>query len=247
MKIFKVLILISIISTLQLHAQKLPDIQQGNQWLTGIKIDGKLNEWPQPLKAYNKATHSWYSVANDDKNLYLAIKTDRAGKIISGGLTFIINQTAITYPYNKRRDRRLKENRTPLKPGDPIALSDFKEILLKGMVGIKDTLVSIYNPYGLKVSATEQYEKNDKHICYYEMVIPLKYLGHSIVNNQFNYKIRLNGIVRFGPLGGTLVPIPGKTAREMNELAEKIDDLALVTELSGIYILATKPINNMKK
>jgi len=224
------------------YAQKSNGIQVGNIWLNNAKVDGKLTEWHLPLKATNKATHIQYSIGNDDKNLYLAVQTNRVGKIESGGLTLIVNGAAVTFPYPAMRDRRKKENRRPLKPGEPRRLEDFKEIHIVHIKSITDSLVSIYNPYGIRACGI-RYDKNEGRVCDYEMAIPLKYLGLSDANQILNYTIRLNGIIPTSPggAGGKALPIPGKSKREMMELEESMDDLIRVSQLSGKYILAKKP------
>src|ERR1700761_5505119 len=96
-------------------AQKVSNIQQGSVAApAGLKIDGKLTEWGPELQAYNKSTKLWYTLANDDQDIYLAIKsTDAANinKILAGGITLTINTAGkkkdkdafiITYPVVNR-------------------------------------------------------------------------------------------------------------------------------------------------
>lgn len=224
------------------YAQKNSSIQIGNLWLNNGKVNGRLDEWELPLKATNKATHIQYSIANDDKNLYLAIQTNRVGKIESGGLTFLVNGAAVTFPYPKMRDRRKKENRRPFNPGEPRRIEDFKEIHVTHVKTVTDSLISIYNPYGIRACGI-RYDKKEERCCDYEMAIPLKLLGLSAENSILNYTIRLNGIIptSAGGAGGRVLPIPGKSKREMMELEETMDDFIRVSELSGKYILAKKP------
>lgn len=240
---FKIIIILVCFGSFKIaFAQKNIEIQVGNLWLNNAKVDGKLSEWQLPLKALNKATHIQYSLANDDKNLYLAVQTNRVGKIESGGLTFVVNGASITFPYNKRRDRRKKENRGPIPPGEPIRLGEFKEIHVANIKSIADTLVSIYNPFGIRACGI-RYDKNEGRVCDFEMAIPLKLLGLSASYQVLNYTIRLNGYIPTSPnsIEGRLTPIPGKSQREMIELEEMIQDGGRVSEFSGKYILAKKP------
>jgi hypothetical protein len=98
---------ISVVAT----AQKLPTIQKNSLVApTGIKIDGKANEWDDTFQAYNKSTDVYYSIANSADNLYLVVQAtdpDIINKIISGGITFTIKNAdkkntadavTITYP-----------------------------------------------------------------------------------------------------------------------------------------------------
>lgn len=225
---------------LNAFAQKTPDIQIGNIWLSNGKADAKLTEWQFPLKAYNKATKVWYSIANDDKYLYLVIQsTLRASKIFSGGLTFSVNEAAITFPYPKKRDFRVRAN-IGVKPGDPRKFEDYKEIHISGIKSIKDTMISIYNLYGIQVAATT-YSKSEKNTCDYEMAIPLKILGLSTDKNTFSYNVKLNGIILYPGFNGKNFPIPGKTKKEMMEIDEDIIDARRVSQFSGKYTLAEKP------
>ncbi|MXV17028.1 hypothetical protein [Hufsiella ginkgonis] len=77
-------------------AQKLPDQQEVSlRPPANIKIDGKATEWPA-FQAYNKSTSLFYTITNDDDNLYLAVQSTNSGitnKIMRGGLTFTVNTT----------------------------------------------------------------------------------------------------------------------------------------------------------
>jgi hypothetical protein len=75
--------------------KKLKDVQANTFAAPSpVKIDGKLNDWNDEFQAYNKSTHLYYTIANDEKNLYLIIKTSdmtTKAKIAAGGLTLAIN------------------------------------------------------------------------------------------------------------------------------------------------------------
>ncbi len=91
--------------------KKLKDVQEVSLWApTGVKADGKLVEWNDSFQAYNKATKLYYTISNDEKNIYLAIKSTDAmnnNKIVAGAITIAINTEGkkktentykITYP-----------------------------------------------------------------------------------------------------------------------------------------------------
>ena len=92
------------------QAQKLPNIQQGSLRAPAqVKIDGKATEWGSRFRAYNKATGIYYTLANDDDNLYLAIQAKDAliiRKVLTGGVVFSVNrsvkrdheQVSLTFP-----------------------------------------------------------------------------------------------------------------------------------------------------
>ncbi|QIL40287.1 hypothetical protein G7074_14070 [Pedobacter sp. HDW13] len=97
-------------------AQKSSD-RKGNLAPGGIRIDGHITEWNGLPFTENKRTNLDYVLANDEKNLYLVIKSKEQAsisKIMLGGISFIINTDgrkkdkdaySITYPLVKRAGR----------------------------------------------------------------------------------------------------------------------------------------------
>jgi len=97
-------------------AQK-PTDQKGNLAPTGIRIDGRIAEWNGLPFTENKRTNLDYLLANDEKNLYLVIKSKESAsttKIMLGGISFNVNTDgkkkdkdafSITYPLVKRAGR----------------------------------------------------------------------------------------------------------------------------------------------
>lgn len=95
----------------QLYSQKLPNVQMaGLAPPTNLRIDGKMNDWNNKFMAFNKNVSLSYSLANDEKFLYLAVQADDVTvikKILAGGVTFIINTKekkekdaiSITFPF----------------------------------------------------------------------------------------------------------------------------------------------------
>ena len=84
------------------QAQKLNDVQDVSVWASGVKVDGKHNEWENKFKATNKSTNLTYTLANDAKNLYLAIQSKDVtnnNKILLGGISLTIN------PSGKKNDK----------------------------------------------------------------------------------------------------------------------------------------------
>lgn len=77
------------------QAQKVNNLQEVSIFAPhAIKIDGKNFEWKDSDFSGNKRTSLSYIISNDDKNLYLIIKsTDIANnsKILAGGITFSVN------------------------------------------------------------------------------------------------------------------------------------------------------------
>lgn len=204
-------------------AQKINNVQQGSIAApSGLKIDGKLTEWGPVLQAYNKSTKLWYTLANDDQGIYLAIKsTDAANinKILAGGISFTINTTGkkkdkdafvITYPVvTKGSGRGMGRSRRGFGQQDAPdsaevlaqhkqALAACKEISAIGFKDITDTLISIYNEYSIKAAA----DFDDKGDFVYELAIPFKMLQLSARNaTEIAYQIKVNGM-QMGGGGG---------------------------------------------
>ena len=221
-------------------AQKLPDVQTTNITApSNVKIDGKTTEWNDTFAAENKRTEVYYTLANDDKNLYLILKSSssaNAGKIIAGGLTFNINTQgkkkekdafSITYPLIKRaavggrggQGQGQGQNRQGAGQGglqnraqqtqqqrDSTALvqrknqlATVKEIKISGFKAITDTLISIYNEYGIK--AVGSFDVKGDFV--YELAIPLSLLELSVNDSkEFVYQIKINGLSNTGFGGG---------------------------------------------
>lgn len=95
-KIFAITSLLAL-SSMAVFAQdkKLKDVQEASLWApAGVKADGKLTEWNDSFQALNKATKLYYTIANDEKNLYLVFKsTDMTtnNKVAAGGITIAVN------------------------------------------------------------------------------------------------------------------------------------------------------------
>jgi len=195
------------ILTCSVNAQKLPNTQETSQWLSSTaKVDGKLSEWPGSLQAYNKATLVEYTLANDNKTLYLAIRSKdktATAKILAGGISLILNSSGkikgseITFPATKSTYSYVKTG-WPVKTFNILTdstairneIQQLKEIKVLGLKGITDSLLSIYNEYGIesKLSYT-----NETLVC--ELAIPLSLIGLSQKTPaELTYSIKLNGV-----------------------------------------------------
>ena len=200
------------------QAQKLNGIQENGFWAPAkVKIDGKLNEWNDTFQAYNKTTGIYYTMANDDKNLYFIMKsTDQVinNKFIAGGIDITINTTGkkkekdayvITYPLVNMAGLRsqvmsMRSQGPPQNEGmtgmDSAmiamrrrALSTIKELKLTGFAAdVPDSVISVYNAYGIKTGV--DYDANGNLTA--EIAIPLKYLH--LKGNDFAYNIKFNGL-----------------------------------------------------
>ena len=269
-------------------AQKLSDIQEGSVWAPIVKVDGKLNEWGNNLKANNKSTNLTYTIANDAKNLYLAIQSKditNNNKIMVGGITLTINSAGkksdkegykLTYPIRQRRSGG-GQGRAPstvrIEGGNVIVgqfqnmtqtqrdsmqravaksqLANAKEIKVFGFKNVTDSLISIYNEYGIKALATI----SETGVFMYEISIPLELLDMSAAKpKEFSYNVKINGLQlgafgggNFGGAGG-LTGAGGGTSVVMTRVEgggggggfgnTNFQDLITPTDFWGKYILS---------
>lgn len=214
------------------RAQKVNELQEVSIFAPhAIKIDGKNFEWKDTDFSVNKRTSLSYIISNDDKNLYLIIKsTDVANnsKIMAGGITFSVNpdgkkkekeSITLTYPLTVPfvrgqggggRGMRMafpggggqqnaKQRDSFMVARQKTQLATAKEIKIKGFKNTTDTLVAIYNEYGIKAFANIDKDNT----FFYEVAIPLDELGISTAAPvEFAYNVKLNGLQLPGLDGG---------------------------------------------
>jgi len=226
------------LSYLPAFSQKLPSAQENSLIApANIKIDGKNKEWSTGLQAYNKSTNLQYAICNDEKNLYLIVKsTDVLNnrKILAGGITFGVNTDGkknekesiqLTFPVitasagfrggrggggggfggggrgqrgggqgrgqGKAIREYARERDSIMAAGQRSQLLQAKEIKLKGFKNTADSVVSIYNEFGIKAFASIDGE----NAFFYEAAVPFEALGITKgYSGVLAYQIRLNGL-----------------------------------------------------
>jgi hypothetical protein len=244
------------------QAQKLPNIQENSlRAPVDIRIDGKASEWGNKFQAYNHATDIFYTLANDDDNLYLVVQVadpNIISRITSRGITFSIqhgaskedkNQANITYPVSKtppyfglnRKKYELID--TSIKAADSVMRrynkmidDSCKFIGINGIAGI-DTLISVYNRDGIKARG----QFNNKKVFTCELSIKLKLINASVNDNaNLTYKISINGY-KTAPI--TISPPSNPTPDQQAAFERQqqlINKLIAPTYLQGEYKLIKK-------
>ena len=205
---------------LTLNAQKLPNIQPNSLWASAdIKVDGKATVWNNQFQAYNTVTQVFYTLCNDNDNLYLILQASDAivirNKIMKGGVTFVIqkgskktdkNAISITYPvFEKGAYPKLylnskwdnlpsavpadKYNDTAMLLNNHNLAAIAKTIQVSGIADV-DTIISIYNNENIRAFGSFDIKRN--YIC--KISISLLHLGLSAQDTKpFLYHILLNG------------------------------------------------------
>jgi hypothetical protein len=251
---------LTLCSSLSANAQKLPNVQPAGIYApANVKIDGKATEWGSQLQAFNKNTSIFYTMANNNDNLYLAIQTtDKAAmeKILGGGLALTImgknGAIAFTTPTTSAPNRAniIKAVRSSDSITDSVLnklnkdlTTNLKEVTLKGIAAIPDPTISVYNEYGVKVSGLLGMDK--AYTC--EIAIPLKYINPVLADaGSFNYNIMLNGIkveIRSVSNGTALDPMSAEMASIMANVVlngSPMIELTSPTDFSGTYTLIKK-------
>jgi len=256
------LILFSIIA----YAQKLPPVQLSSlRAPVNIKIDGKATEWDNKFQAYNNATDIFYTLSNDDDNLYLIVQSpdnDIINRIVGGGITLTIQKSvkktdksgvSVTYPIAKSLIFSLRGKKGV--PPDTTAsflqttmITNNKKLNEKctmigvtGIIGL-DSLISVYNEDGIK--AANKFDL--KKVYTMEIAIALKHLGLSVNDApKFAYQVRVNGAKGFG--GMFVIPNPNATPEQLasqEKMTQSLNaftaKLTSPTDFWGEYILAKK-------
>jgi uncharacterized protein YpmB len=253
----KLVLPILVLNTYWASGQKLPNVQSESVYApAAIKINGKASEWNGSFQAYNKAVDIYYTIANDDKNVYLTAKAKEReiiDKIIRGGITLIINRDmdkksknylSVTYPVlegppmwevaNKFASLNMANRNheaTNINPLNELFAKREKLITVTGIEAIPDSSLSVYNNDGIVTAALF----NDQLTYTYELALPIKYL--KLTNNSggtFNYQIKIN------PDPGMKKPIV--ITADMPPLPPPIMEGTLATtDFKGKYTLAKKP------
>ncbi|SDD46203.1 hypothetical protein SAMN05216464_101796 [Mucilaginibacter pineti] len=199
------------------YGQKLNNVQEGAiQAPASVKIDGKLLEWGGGLQAYNKSTGLYYTLANNAQNIFLVIQsTDQINsrKIIAGGISLTINTDGkkkdkdafvITFPMvsqSAMRGQFRRRGNSGDQQGAPDSAAILamrqqvhnaaKEITVSGFKDIADSVISIYNEYGIQAAVDYDAKGN----LVYELALPLSLLHIAVADaKELAYNIKVNGI-----------------------------------------------------
>jgi hypothetical protein len=244
--------------TIKVNAQNLPNKQEKSlRAPTDIKIDGMATEWNDKFQAYSNAVDVFYTLSNDDTNIYLTVKAKYRNiidKILRGGITFIVNSgvnkkdknsVSITYPVLEGTDMFVVANKFSSKCNEyeetkngTIKVDDLNEIFqtkekliaVTGVETIIDPSISIYNSDGIKTVALF-----DNKMGYtYELALPIVYLKlPNSGKDAFSYRIKINEVPIHRPLVITnSTPPPPPPPVPISTLA--------TTDFWAQYILAKK-------
>lgn len=203
---------------------KAQSVQETGVWApANVKVDGKLTEYGNALEANNKTNNVSYTMSNDSKNLYFAIKANdqsTATKIMAGGIDFIINTEGkkkdkdafvITFPLINRANMRGAMGGRgqrgqggfgggqPGGPPDTAAINNMRRAAVEAvkemkLKGFKDIPDSVVSIYNeYSLKGAVAYDANGNFIC--ELAVPFSQLGISLdKTKEIAYSLKINGI-----------------------------------------------------
>jgi len=230
MRSSKIMAIFLLVISATAYAQKLPKVQEaGLRAPDNIKIDGKPTEWKNRLQAYNPSAGLFYTIANDDNNLYLVVQVTPENsndellinKILRGGLTLTIQKTgkkddknaiAITYPVSNYAFSLHLHDYKSGKIADTASVQTATARVEKNnklmeqqikYIGIKGVsgVDSLISIYNENnIKVAGLFDFNKGYTL--ELSLPLKYLDLSAGNEpKFAYHIILNGYKRPPTMG----------------------------------------------
>jgi hypothetical protein len=196
-------------------AQKLPNVQQtGKRAPDDIKIDGKTTEWNDEFQAFNIKNRIYYTISNDDDNLYLTVRaSDGYGneKAIFG-ISFMVKlpeeksnkskeNVVVTFPtlieiqktapirHTVETVRKLQYGTTNKVKKKIDSLTLFaNKCMNESFKEINVTGIKEIHEPSISIYNTEGImavaQFNDHMQYTYELAIPLKYLGSAINSGQ---------------------------------------------------------------
>jgi hypothetical protein len=181
-----------------------------------VKVDGKINEWSNPLRFYNDKSKVNYTITNDRKNLYICMKISDVTaqiKALRGGLEFRIDTMgkktfpiALIYPIANHQTtmRNRGETSSARNPREkPEHSSMVQNLLIQAnefqLVGFKYPVGGVVSLFDTTYGILAAMDIDSLGIMYYEAVIPFRTfykneLTASDSNKVFSYEIIVNAL-----------------------------------------------------
>jgi hypothetical protein len=180
-----------------------------------VTIDGKIDEWSNPLRFYDQETGISYNISNDHYNIYFAASISNdflQTKILRSGLEFRIDTlgkksfgVSIKYPLGNLPANEMETISQPANEGSEKRpdrsslklklLAEATEIQLVGFKSSLGKIISLAVPNKSGISAAINFDVNG--IMNYETVIPFSTfyrteLLPSDSSKVFSFQIKVN-------------------------------------------------------
>lgn len=184
-----------------------------------VKIDGNLRDWGDSLRYHNEEKKLDYSLANDQDNLYMAIRLSdhtEQMRVLAAGLTVSINtkgkkkeEYSITFPVGDqgsapgfgRHNMNMADSVTQADRDELMRarLTRLRNIKVVGFPDIEGDMITTSNTYGIHTAI--DYDANGYLV--YEAAIPLKFFHTDPKDKkEWAFDFKINGINRQAIAGG---------------------------------------------
>jgi hypothetical protein len=177
-----------------------------------IVVDADAKKWGDSLRYYNTEKHINYSLANDQDNLYMAIRiNDRLDqrKILKAGITFSVDPKgkkkeafSITFPLNVQGatptlpSAKMEDGEVTQQDREELMrerLTTLRGIKVVGFKDIEDDMITTSNTYGIKTAIN--FDDDGNLVC--EAAIPLKFFHvDDPSKNEWAFNFKINGITK---------------------------------------------------
>lgn len=201
-----------------------PKVFQSLDWQSKVVVaDGKIDEWPNPLRFYDDKSKVNYTITNDNNNLYICMKVvspETQIKIVRGGVELKIDTLGNTkypisfnypiagQPATFEMDKRDGEEQGAARPKREELKNRMVEQAQEAeLVGFKNHLNGIINLHKNQYGIAASIEFDKSGVLFYEAIIPFKTfykdaLSKSDINKVFAFQIKLNAINSTSKHGG---------------------------------------------
>lgn len=202
-----------------------PKVYQSLDWQSKVVVaDGKIDEWPNPLRFYDDKSKVNYTITNDNNNLYICMKVvspETQIKIVRGGVELKIDTLGNTkypisfnypiagQPATFEMDKRDGEEQGAARPKREELKNRMVEQAQEAeLVGFKNHLNGIINLHKNQYGIAACIEFDKSGVLFYEAIIPFKTfykdaLSKSDINKVYAFQIKLNAINSTSKHGGS--------------------------------------------
>ena len=212
MKISSVLLLMAgflvSVSTADAQSKSIKNLKKPTQ---NLIVDGNLKDWGDSLNYYNSDKRIHYALAENQENLYFAIRIenrDQQEQAMRNGITLAFNPEgkkketySLTFPSPDRDENSLfimpkadhaiteqqlkQEDMDERRKADLIKLRD---IQIKGFPDVETDHITTANTYGIKTVL----QFDDSGALVYEAAIPVKMLHSDLNSKPWVFDIKIN-------------------------------------------------------
>ncbi|MGI4749467.1 MAG: hypothetical protein ACRYFB_02440 [Janthinobacterium lividum] len=212
MKIFSILLLFAGCSltafTANAQSKSLKNLKNSAQ---SIVVDGNLKDWGDSLSYYNPDKKIHYGLAQNQENLYFAIRIENRGQqeqAMRNGITLAFNPEgkkketySLTFPspdqdensmfIMPKADHAITEQQLKKEDMDERRKADLlklRDIQVKGFPDVETDHITTANTYGIKTVL--QFDESGALV--YEAAIPVKMLHSDLNSKPWVFDIKIN-------------------------------------------------------